>query len=80
MLHNQYKRLEHGEELSKSATRFLSAVTTYINNCTNNFDRNSDFNIFPTLVTHVQNSDVQSTASSDHVETSGACATEQVKN
>jgi hypothetical protein len=80
MLHNQCKRLKHGEELSKSASKFLSAVTTYINSCMNHFDRNNDFNILPTFVTREQNPDVKSTASRDNVETTGACAVEQMKN
>jgi hypothetical protein len=61
MLHNQYKRLKQGEEISESATRFFSAMTTHVNNCMNNFDRNRDFsvfNIFPTIVTPVKNADV----------------------
>lgn len=80
MLHNQYKRLKQGEEVSKSATRFFSAMTTYVNNCMNNFDRNHDFpmfGIFPTFVTPVKNSDVQSI---DNVESADAFAIEHAKN
>jgi hypothetical protein len=80
MLHNQYKRLKQGEEITKSVTRFFSAMTTHVSNCMNNFDRNHDFpvfNIFPTFVTPAKNSDVQST---DNVESAEVFAIEEVKN
>jgi hypothetical protein len=80
MLHNQYKRLKLGEEVSKSATRIFSAMTAYVNNCMKNFDRNNDFpvfEIFPTFVTPVKNSDVQSI---DNLESAEAFAIEQLKN
>jgi hypothetical protein len=48
-----------------------------------NFERNSDFpvfNIFPAFVTRVQNSDVQSTAFTDNMESAEAFSIEQVKS
>lgn len=80
MLHNQYKRLKQGEEITNSATRVFSAMTTHVNNCMKNFDRNCDFpvfSIFPTFITPVKNSDVQST---DNVESAEVFAIEEVKN
>lgn len=76
MLQNQCKRLKQDEEVSKSATRLFTAMTTYVNNCMNSFESNPHFpvfNIFPLFVTtnnmkstHVQNSDVQHASSSDN--------------
>jgi hypothetical protein len=74
MLHNQCKRLKQDEELLKSATRFFSAMTTYIKNCMNNVESNSHFpvlNSFPAFVASnsMKFTDAQHTSSTDNVNT-----------